>query len=321
MLRYLALGLKTLVGVGLLGWLVHVAKPSALVDAVRTADLPFVAAGYLLCAVVACIEILKFHVIVPGRIRFKLSASAVWLGFFMNNFMPTNVGGDAYKIVYLRRLDGGIPAVTGAVLLDRVSGLTVLVFLASLVLVWEPSVGLPLIDVLAETNSAGRKGYFWLAIVVVFAVTGMVVWCVAKQEVTRFAKRASGFIREVTERLRTMRPGVVARFYILSITYHVCRAITISVFLHAFLVKIGPSTVLICLAVTAIVSMLPISLGGLGVREGVLIVMLTAYGVPVEAATAVALFLLSVLMLKSVGGGLILIRGKSEYNNPNSKRE
>lgn len=55
-----------------------------------------------------------------------------WLGLFYNLFLPGGVGGDGYKIYFLEKyLKTGIKKTLGAILTDRVSGLAVIaIFLA-----------------------------------------------------------------------------------------------------------------------------------------------------------------------------------------------
>ena len=49
---------------------------------------------------------------------------------FFNTFMPSTVGGDAYRVLYLRRRSGGSAMPLTVVLLERISGLVALMLIA-----------------------------------------------------------------------------------------------------------------------------------------------------------------------------------------------
>lgn len=54
-----------------------------------------------------------------------------WLGMFYNQFLPGGIGGDGYKVIYLNDKTGkGIKLITSLVLADRLSGLTALASLS-----------------------------------------------------------------------------------------------------------------------------------------------------------------------------------------------
>ncbi len=72
-----------------------------------------------------------------NNLRLKLSQKAnlklYWLGMFYNLFLPGGIGGDAYKVILLRKTHQQ-PAklLTAAVLLDRISGVAGLGILAAI---------------------------------------------------------------------------------------------------------------------------------------------------------------------------------------------
>ncbi len=65
----------------------------------------------------------------------KSNIRLYWLGMFYNFFLPGGVGGDGYKVFYLhKRFKTPVKQLLGAVLADRVSGLSIiLVYILGLV--------------------------------------------------------------------------------------------------------------------------------------------------------------------------------------------
>ena len=67
-----------------------------------------------------------------------------FIGLFFNNFLPANIGGDAWKIVDLGRQEQRHLGVFCATLLDRIIGLMALTLVGSLVVAVASGVDIPL---------------------------------------------------------------------------------------------------------------------------------------------------------------------------------
>ena len=61
--------------------------------------------------------------------------------------------------------------------------------------------------------------------------------------------------------------------------------------------------------IVVVVTNLPISLGGIGLREGAAVALLMQFGVDQSLATANAMGYLGVLLVTSLPGGLVLLTG------------
>jgi uncharacterized protein (TIRG00374 family) len=64
--------------------------------------------------------------------------------------------------------------------------------------------------------------------------------------------------------------------------------------------------------VVALFSSLPITVGGLGVREGVLVYLLSSIGVSTTNAVSISLVYLTLLNLITLPGGLFLLAGRRD---------
>ena len=67
------------------------------------------------------------------RVPFVLTVRQYFIGTFLNNFLPSTVGGDVGKVYFLGR-DHGYRVVMASVVLDRMLGLTMLAMWAALAL-------------------------------------------------------------------------------------------------------------------------------------------------------------------------------------------
>jgi uncharacterized membrane protein YbhN (UPF0104 family) len=71
-----------------------------------------------------------------------------------------------------------------------------------------------------------------------------------------------------------------------------------------------PATILcylVCVPLVALTAMLPISIGGLGVRENSFVILMGRFGTPEASAAAVALFFLGVTVFYALVGALLSI--------------
>ncbi|MEO1050427.1 MAG: lysylphosphatidylglycerol synthase transmembrane domain-containing protein [Bacteroidota bacterium] len=97
--------------------------------------------GWLLLAVVmfnvsktiSALRLNRLFTVLELYISDKINLKLYYIGMFYNLFLPGGIGGDGYKIYYLNRhFDKPVKQLFRAVLLDRISGMTALLFLALL---------------------------------------------------------------------------------------------------------------------------------------------------------------------------------------------
>jgi len=89
---------------------------------------------FLLSKLVSAIRLQLYFDNIQLPLIYKQSIALYWLGMFYNLFLPGGIGGDAYKVILLRKTHPHISSkLTGAaVLLDRISGVAGLGILAGI---------------------------------------------------------------------------------------------------------------------------------------------------------------------------------------------
>jgi len=148
-----------------------------------------------------------------------------------------------------------------------------------------------------------------LALVVLFAKSPGPAVSWLRRSVGRLGGVKLHTLRQAVRESRNLSPGQTAVVYMLSLSAHLlgvlswycmCRALN----LDLSLVTIGWVRSAMILA-----TMIPISVSGLGLREGAALLLLTTYGVSQEGALAFSLlvFAITTLMIGLVGG---LIEGR-----------
>lgn len=231
-----------------------------------------------------------------------------WVGLFFNNFMPGNVGGDVVKVLDLSRESRDPVASATATLADRITGLTGLAFLAFLAAgrLWSR---VPLRS-LSEPILVGSGLFLLLGLL--FLNDPLL------RAGRRLAERlklmpVGGFRAHILEQLRRLRAqrGLLLRLFAFSL---LVQALRVGVHFMLGLALLGercPTLLDFYLVIPALAFALtlPVTVGGIGLREGLALPLFAPLGVSGEGAVAVE-FLAYLLMLavSLVGGLLFLLR-------------
>ena len=151
---------------------------------------------------------------------------------FYNLFLPGSIGGDIYKTVIINRMHtGGIKASAGAIIMDRVAGVLALTILAFICMIF---------------TSLYEK-FNW----VVFAGIPLVV------------AGFSGLIYFFTPKLK----GLSGKLLGWSFLVQVLQVLSLIFILLSFRIDVLYPQYLLVFLISSIAAMLPLSIGGIGIRE------------------------------------------------------
>jgi hypothetical protein len=321
----LKLLIRIVVGAGVLGVLLVKADVGELWDTLREAKVVYLLAG--LGAIFAGLLVSAFRWkayldALELPLKFGTLFRLYFVGTFFNAFLPTGIGGDAYKAVRLGKdTEGSLAPAFASVFLDRFAGV---VGMAAIGLVSSTYL-------LAGGNQDSRGGYVLplIALLLSLGIMGAATILLAGGERLlgkgRIIKH-SGIGGRVRRAMRSIHaaarhPDAAARGYVLGVifqalvfTYHLMigRALNITgVPLLAF-----ASIVVI----SSLATMIPLSPNGLGFREGAYIWALGRYGVEDHQALAFALLVLALLLLSSAAGGIVYVLLGGEVHRPGHPR-
>lgn len=219
-------------------------------------------------------------------------------GQFLSNFVPTTVGGDVLRVTRLGKETGDRPTSFTTVVLERLSGWMVLP--ASIF------IGLGL-DPHLRTLGAASSSALVAAIVTLVAL--MVIIIAAGNDATgRLLERYEGPLRwlhSVHEGLDVLRtkPRQILRILATGAAY---QGMLIGAFwaaAHSIGIEgFGWRAAAAFVPAVLIVQVLPLGIGGLGVREGALVLFLGSLDVPDEQAVALGLTIYALTILMSLIG-------------------
>ena len=239
-------------------------------------------------------------------VSFSLAVRQYFVGIFVNNFLPSTVGGDLAKVYYIGRKHG-YRAVAASVVVDRVLGIGILAMLATAA-AWMSNPDSPRL-IAARVAVTGIAAALTVIVgLALFGTGGLARWLAPfGQRAVALATHAQQFRLDMAEPLK--RPGIMGQAIAAVLVYF----IGLTLVYEAFATLHGipqPSFVSMFTVVTttAVLSNVPISLNGLGVREQLHLWLLAPLGVPREVALAISLLMFAHLLVASMLGLVLWLR-------------
>lgn len=231
-----------------------------IMEKVRSADLLLLLAAlaaYTISQLAASFRLRNLFNLVPITITQKENIKLYWLGLFYNLFLPGGVGGDGFKVYLLGKYKkSNLKTVIGAILSDRVSGLSIIVILLL--------VFIPMLD-----YNIPFKNLAWVAIPLVAAAFYLFLYIVNKKLLPAFP-RVMGWA--ICVQMLQMLSAVL-----ILASLHIDARHMYDAYLFLFFLS-------------AIAGSLPITLGGIGARE--LVFLWGAQYLGVNEGSAIALSLM-----------------------------
>jgi hypothetical protein len=217
-------------------------------------------------------------------------------GQFVGNALPSTVGGDVLRISRCSKDTGSTEVAFASVVIERLTGFVALPVLTFIGFAASPE--------LFDTSRS------WIAVVIALGtllVLGAILLLAASPRLAgRFVHRANwtrfiGIVHVGVDRLRR-DPRDAAGALAAAVAYQMSVVAAVYCAVHTIGLTIPNGVVLAYIPAVAMVQVLPISVGGLGVREGMLALLLHPLGVPTGQAVALGLLWYAMTLVVSLAG-------------------
>ena len=291
------LALKLLVSAGLLLYLTLRVDFGEIARFLRRADPLLLLAALVLYLGGQCLSAIKW-----GRLATAVGfrepvprfVTYYFIGMFFNAFGFGTVGGDVVRALYLAGRTGRRGLALNTVVADRISGLLVLLGIALVSLVLLHQYELP-------------AAVYWGVITFSSALLGS--WRLLPRSLPRLLPAGNRLRRLVEEDLaRYWNDGrLLLEVAALSAVFHLSQIGVLIILTRALRLDVPWSYCFILGPLVNILAAIPISMNGLGVREGGYVYFLAHIGVARDSAVAFALTWFAVVMLAGVVGGLVYL--------------
>lgn len=222
------------------------------------------------------------------------------VGAFYNVLLPGVTGGDAVRIGRcVRRTECQLGTATASVLLERIGGIFALLNVALFDYLLFPAMSSSLLST-EETSSVTMVAA--VGIVLMAAVTlGRRVWL--RWLPHGDAGRVWRLIRQAVRTLGVLRGRTLGAVFVLSMLFQVIDIVATFFLSQAIGLAVPLAGFFAIIPLVYLVTFLPISLGGLGVREGMFVFLLAQFGVVASDAVALSFLLyLNRVVIAGLGG-------------------
>lgn len=299
--------LKAAVTVGLMGWLLTRIDIDSVGRILATSDIRLIAfaAGILSAVfVLGCVRwwLLLEHVGVTLSLRVALPS--YYLGQFFNNFLPTGVGGDVARAWHLNLKGHSGKSLISSALADRAIGLVVMLLMGTFSLLLSPDIHL----------SAEKKTMLTL-VVMSAIVCGLLVLRFShllplerlqhRYQHTRVRRAVLDVARLLLTYRTAIRPVLGAM--LLSVAVQSLVILTYYLLGTGIGIQLSLVSYFAFVSVVQVATSLPVSIGGLGIREGALVALLGSAGVDIHLGAALSLLFLVTLWLCSLPGAVVML--------------
>lgn len=303
--QIIKIGISTL----LISFLLYKANPLSLVDILQRTKIFYVAMAFVVGLIGSGLNAFRLRVLLAAQgvlIPLPRILSSHLVGFFFSAFLPGSTGGDVSRAYDLVKLSGDNPRAISSVLVWRATGITTLMLIS-------------LVVSLLKFNMV--RNVSLIGITLVFLMTMILVWWTIGNQALlnrlRFLYTPlirlfhtsgleklmqgvySGLViyrKRKTTLVKDLGLAVACQVFVILTWYVVSLSLEMHVPLFYFFIFVP---------IIGVLKAVPISVNGLGIREGLAIFLFGLVGVEPPAALSLSLLLFGLGLVVSLMGGVV----------------
>ena len=243
---------------------------------------------------------------------FKRLCGIYYIGMFFNLTFPTIIGGDAVKIYYAGKPSRSYTESFASVFFDRNIGMFAMMIIACCAILFYP-VSVPDIPVSLVLWSVFIL--FVLGNIVVFTpkLHRLLSVTLRKSRFEKFADKIDNIAKAFM--IIAGHPKAILQSFGLSFVNQLLGCAVVWIIALSLDIRISPVYFLIFVPVITLISMIPISLNGMGLREYSYMNLFGAIGVAGEACFALGLLCSLTIIISSLPGGVVYMFFRSKVDN------
>lgn len=249
------------------------------------------------------------------RYSFSYLLKVYFISWFFNNILPTTVGGDVLRIAYTVQRDKGsnqskTSLAVAVTLIDRFIGFIGLFFFAC--------VASALLFI--TKNGTNQYLYFVISGLIVLLIIMLALfsdrvhrlfsWFFAHLKIFHLGARFEKAYQEIKD-FRNVKLQLLYSF-VLSIFVQISLALVWFACAIGISVKTSLLYYFLYIPVIGVLTMIPITIGGLGLRENLFVELFSAQGMTTAQAAAVSLLYLIINLIYGIIGGIMFLFVKKD---------
>lgn len=294
--------IKLITSISIVAFLLYKLDFSNVWDTISHASLGLLAAALLMQLLSQALAAYRWYLIMemlnfPHKLWFYVKS--YFKGSLFNQVLPTSIGGDAYRIIEVSAHGGVMKEAFYGVFIDRVVGL----------------VGLLILNFSANLfdSTLLPSGFFMaINIIIMSALFGLFI-LMAVHKFSFFERyKITRMFYQLSERFRFIykTPKRIAQQLVLSVLIHLLAMLALFGIGHSVGINEPLSTYLVLIPPAILLTILPISFAGWGVREGALIGLFLLIGIDQTLVLAMSLIYGVTLIIAALPGLWFFIRSK-----------
>jgi len=315
MKKHLLFYLKIIVTVALFFWLaskidfaaLESLKNSIMLSSLLVASF-FVVAQFFVGVVRWRIILLLFNINQP----FRTALQIYWIGMFFNACLPTGVAGDALRVRIMRQPNVTISKLVNIVFLERLIGLLVLLWIVAFsILGFKSMLGhIPFLYSFELLIIGGSLGFILLSYLHHLPLP----W--QRYRIMRWIQQLS-----LDTHILWRCPFITAFMFIITLMAMAAQVLSVYYLAQGLHLPVSLWDCWILVPPVILAMSLPISIGGWGIREGVMISFFGFIGISTTAAFSLSVLFGILMLIIYLPGGVFWILWRRRDNTSISKKE
>ena len=277
-----------------------------IVDIIGQVNIPFIIIATLLYSLNLVVGTFRWDILLRAqgvKVNRWYLLQSVYVGYFYNNILPSNIGGDFYRVYDISKnknveLKKGI----SSAILERFMGLVSLslYFLVSFVSIYK------IFDKGIKTIIIFLAIAYLLFLIVMRPKLFKLDRLFKKvrflssfgEKVLAFGEAFDAYRKKYKSLFLAFMTNMVTQVFIIFSYYFISLSLGL---------EMTPFDFFFIVPIIFVVTGIPISIGGLGVRENILVLLLTSLGIANEKALVFSFLILVVYIFKALVGGLVYL--------------
>jgi glycosyltransferase 2 family protein len=279
----------------------------------------YIILSFMMNLLVIYIMVLRWDILLRSQsilISKSFLLGSYLVGSFFNIFLPTSIGGDIYRIYDTAKLkNSSAIKASSIILMNRLTGLisTIIYLMAVIAFGFLKISRVEFIMVKWKISNQ----ILVIILVIIFVLSFLLMLMMIFPDFFRlnrlfkkikFLHRWEGKFKQAYETFKTFRKFKLILFMNILMSFMLQFIFTLTYYFAALSFGIKGLSLLSFIFIVQLISiltMIPISLGGIGVREGSFVILVGALGGARDVASIVSLVVLIILLIPGIAGSII----------------
>lgn len=289
----------------IIGFILYKFDISSVWQTILNANIKLLFAAFIMQILSQTVAAYRWSLIMSA-LKFKHPFSFYFKSYFkgslFNQVLPTSIGGDAYRIAEVSANGGLMKEAFYGIFIDRIVGL----------------LGLLLINLVANIllpNLLPEKIFMSINIIIMMALFGFFV-LMAIHKFSIFDRyKITRLFYQLSERFRFIykTPKRISQQLGLSVIIHLLSMIAIFGIGHSVGINEPLTIYLVIIPPAILLTILPISFAGWGIREGAMIALFMLIGIDQNLVLAMSLIYGIILIISALPGLVFYLTSKHKY--------